>query len=642
MRTRIACLGLAVSLAGADCAIATGSYSPNADLDQPRLLLWGDTHLHTNMSADANLAATMRMGPDDAFRFARGEPVTADNGMRVRLRRPLDFLVVADHAEYMGVTLGLLADDPLLLTDEVGRRWHRLLRDDGAKAIASASEAAGFVREMMVESFMPNREVLRNDAFAEQVWLAVAQTADRHDAPGRFTAFAGFEWSSMPDIDNLHRVVVFRDGAEKMHGMRAFSAFDSQDPEALWRYLENYERRTGGEAIAIPHNGNASNGRMFEPVDMRGRPFTADYATRRARWEPLFEVTQIKGDSEAHPLLSPGDAFADYETWDKGNLLFSKRKEPWMLQYEYARPALKLGLRHERELGVNPFRFGMIGSTDAHTGIAAVDENDFWGKVVASEPSAERTRTPFFRGEALTVSNADLAASGYAAVWATENTREAIFAAMKRKETYATTGPRIAVRFFGGWEFSNEDARGSDFVARGYGAGVPMGAVLPPAPRSGAVPRFMVAAQKDPDGANLDRIQIVKGWYASDGEVHEKVYDVALAGERRPGAAPESIGSTVDPRRMHYRNTIGAAELVAAWQDPEFHAGESAFYYVRVIEIPTPRWPVRDAEYFGVELAPDVARVTRERAYTSPIWYAPDPEAPASADRGVSGGPGNR
>lgn len=617
-------LAVQTLLAACSGAVCAGeSYSPYAGDAHPARVYWGDTHLHTNMSVDANIAGDMRMGPDEAYRFAKGETVRAQNGMSVRLQRPLDFLVVADHAEYLGLTVGLQVDDPQLLADPVGKHWHALLKANTATRIESAADATGYTKEMMVESFLPQREVLRDEAFAASAWKQVAANADRHYSPGTFTAFAGYEWSSMPEIDNLHRVVIFRDGFDKTSQVRAFSAFDSQDPEQLWRYLEEYERMTGGAAIAIPHNSNASNGRMFELKDMQGRPLTRDYAERRARWEPLLEVTQIKGDSEAHPLLSPDDAFADYETWDRGNLLFSKPKEPWMLQHEYARSALKLGLQQYAALGVNPFKFGMIGSTDAHTGLAAVEENNFWGKVIASEPSAERWRKPFFKGEALEVRNSELAASGYAAVWATENTREAIFAAMKRRETYATTGPRMTVRFFGGWEFVPGDEHAPDPARRGYAGGVPMGGDLPAPATAGAAPGFLVAALKDPEGANLDRIQIVKGWHDADGELHEKVYDVALADGRGPGADAASIGSSVDVARASYSNSIGDAELAAVWRDPGFDPAQSAFYYARVIEIPTPRWTARDAEYFGVGMDREVTMITQERAYTSPIWYTP-------------------
>lgn len=621
LRRLLAVPTLLAACSGAVCA--GESYSPYAGDAHPERVYWGDTHLHTNMSADANLSADMRMGPDEAYRFAKGETVYAQNGMSVRLQRPLDFLVVADHAEYLGLTTHLLAADPQLLANPVGKRWHALLRANTAKVILSAAEASGYTKEMMVDSFLPQREVLRDEAFAASMWKEVAANADRHNEPGRFSAFAGYEWSSMPEIDNLHRVVIFRDGFDRTSQVRAFSAFDSQDPEELWRYLADYERKTGGEVLAIPHNSNASNGRMFELKDMQGRPLTRDYAERRARWEPLLEVTQIKGDSEAHPLLSPDDAFADYETWDRGNLLFSKPKEPWMLQHEYARSALKLGLQQYAALGVNPFKFGMIGSTDAHTGLAAVEENNFWGKVIASEPSPERWRKPFFEGEALEVRNSELAASGYAAVWATENTREAIFAAMKRRETYATTGPRMTVRFFGGWNFAPGDEHAPDLARRGYAGGVPMGGDLAAPPRVGAAPGFLVAALKDPEGANLDRVQIVKGWHDAHGELHEKVHDVALADGREPGALAASIGSTVDVARASYANSIGDAELAAVWRDPDFDPAQPAFYYVRVIEIPTPRWTAHDAEYFGVEMDREVEMLTQERAYTSPIWYTP-------------------
>jgi hypothetical protein len=407
--------------------------------------------------------------------------------------------------------------------------------------------------------------------------------------------------------------------------MLPYTATDSIDPEDLWTWMASYEEKTGGQVLAIPHNGNLSNGMMFAVETMGGEPLSRDYAERRQQWEPLYEVTQIKGDGEAHPFLSPNDEFADYESWDVSNLNFSEPKTDEMFQHEYAREALKLGLQLESDLGANPFKFGMVGSTDAHTSLSAVEEENFFGKHSGAEPSPERIDHPVMRGaDGQGILGWEQAASGYAAVWATENTREALFDAMRRKETYATTGSRIMVRFFGGWEFVASDANTRQPAEVGYTKGVPMGGDLANAP-SGRAPTFLVGALKDPFGANLDRIQIVKGWVDAQGARHEKVYDVIWSGDRSPGADGKlpPVGNTVDVANATWTNTIGATELITAWEDPEFDPSVRAFYYARVIEIPTPRWTAYDANRFSIRVDDEVRMVNQERAYTSPIWYTP-------------------
>jgi hypothetical protein len=386
------------------------------------------------------------------------------------------------------------------------------------------------------------------------------------------------------------------------------------------------EEKTGAEILALAHNGNLSNGRMFPIIEsFNGKRIDREYAENRTRWEPLYEATQIKGDGETHPFLSPNDEFANFERWDKGNLDLTEVKKPEMLEFEYVRSAFKNGLKMEAELGVNPYKFGLVGSTDAHTGLAAVEEDNFFGKTSSSEPSAERATHPFAKTDKGVIMGWEQTASGYAAVWATENTREAIFDAMKRRETYATTGPRMAVRFFGGWDFEAADANNRTPARVGYTKGVPMGGDLSNAP-NGKSPSFLVAALKDPIGANLDRIQVIKGWLDSAGALHEKVHDVAWSGNRKPGAEGKlpSVGSTVDVANATWTNTIGATELITVWSDPDFDAAERAFYYVRVIEIPTPRWTAYDAKRFGVTPSPGTRMTVTERAYTAPIWYAPN------------------
>ncbi|MEZ4334938.1 MAG: DUF3604 domain-containing protein [Myxococcota bacterium] len=596
------------------------AYSPALADDFPTQVFWGDTHVHTAFSMDANAMGNARLSPADAYRFARGEPVRASLGLVARLEVPLDFLVVADHAEYLGLLPRLRDGDPLVLADPAGQRLYESLQRDGAHGRETLRALSRSKRE--------RKPLIDDPRIAQSLWAETTALADRYDEPGRFTALIGFEWTSMPRGDNLHRVVVYRDGADRAQQRVPISSFDSERPEDLWTYLEDYERRTGGRIFAIPHNPNASNGLMFALRDSEGVPFDRAYAERRLRHEPLVEVTQIKGDSETHPLLSPDDAFADFETWDFGNLATPPLpKTPDMLPSEYVRAALKRGLAEQTRLGVNPFKLGLIGSTDSHTSLATADENNFWGKMASMEPGPRRFEAPVYDDPqtGIRVMNWDFAASGYAGVWARENTRASIFDALRRREVYATTGPRITLRFFGGWTFEPADAHRPDAVRLGYRRGIPMGGDLAGRPERGR-PRFLVHALKDPLGAHLDRIQIVKGWLDAKGEPQERVYDVALGGRDRRDARgrPRSVGSTVDVEHATYLNTIGAAELGAFWEDPDFDPKLPAFWYVRVLEIPTPRWTTYDRVRLGAELPADLPRVVQDRAYSSPIWYSPD------------------
>ncbi len=592
-------------------------YSPTVGGDFPRKVFWGDTHLHTNLSPDAAAGGNRKFSHDQAYRLARGEVVTAHNGRPVRLNRPLDFLLVADHAENMGLFPGLDASDPRLLATETGRRWHAMLK-------AGPEETA----EIMVEygdALRKRHDLLNSPPFKKYIWQTVVAKAEAFNDPGVFTAFIGYEWSSGRGGGNMHRVVLFRDGAERTKQLIPFSSFDGDRPRELWQFMQNYERTTGGQVIAIPHNPNVSAGLMFSLADSDGNAMTTEYARDRARWEPLLEVTQFKGDSETHAFLSPNDEFADYESWDRFAGWSTNPHQDNMFAAEYARPALRNGLALFNQLGANPFNFGLIGSTDSHTGIPSGDENNFWGKFSWHEASADRAVERFVNIPDITQMEWEMAASGYAAVWALENTRASLFQALKRKETYATTGPRITVRMFGGWSFEPADLDRPDWVAYGYTHGVPMGADLP-ANKPGEVPTFIVSALKDPQGANLDRVQVVKGWTTEDGETAERVYDVALSDgrkvSRRTGKAP-AVGNTVDVANATYRNSIGATELRVVWRDPDFDASQPAFYYVRIIEIPTPRWTAFDASFFGTRMPPGVPLITQERAYTSPIWYTP-------------------
>ena len=589
-------------------------YSGSVGQNYPKEVFFGDTHLHTRNSADAWSMGNLNLTPGDAYRFAQGSPVLAHNGMQVQLRRPLDFLVVSDHAEYLGAFYRFNVNDSLITKTDVGRQWQTYVEEGDLAKFFGA-----FVNSMR----NPEEDPALPAAVRQTVWSGVAKTADRHNKPGVFTAFSGYEWTSMISGNNLHRVVVFKDDADKVSQMIPFSGQDSLDPRDLWQALANYETATGGEVLSIAHNGNLSNGMMFPDETVGGSPIDEAYASLRARFETVYEVTQVKGDGEAHPVLSPDDEFADFENWDWDNIGRTQKKEDWMLPQEYARGALKRGLRFEDELGVNPFKIGLIGSTDGHNSISTPEEDNFFGKFPESEPGPARLENAMALDRLW--QNSLLVASGYAAVWAKENTRAAIFDAIKRREVYATTGSRIKVRFFSGWEFDETDIHRPAMLDIAYGTGVPMGGDLTKAER-GQVPKFLVIAAMDADGARLDRIQIIKGWMDKAGKLQEKVYDVAWSDDRkldkRTGKLP-AVGNTVDVENATYLNTIGAPQLSTYWEDPDFDRAERAFYYARVLEIPTPRWTTYDSAYFNVELQDDVPSSIQDRAYTSPIWYTP-------------------
>jgi hypothetical protein len=427
----------------------------------------------------------------------------------------------------------------------------------------------------------------------------------------------------------MHRVVLYRDGRDKAGQMVPYSCSKPQgsiNPRDLWKWLARYEEKTGGEILAIAHNGNLSNGIMFpDKAQYDGKRLNKEYVQQRIKWEPLYEITQMKGDGEAHPFLSPNDEFADYESWDFGNLNMSVKKENRMLAGEYGREALKRGLKLEQKLGTNPYKFGFIGSTDSHTALATAQEDNFFGKHSGTEPSAQRVEHVVAQFYDMKVMGWEQVASGLAAVWARENTREAIFDALERKEVYGTTGSRMLVRFFGGWEFTDEDALGRNPGFVGYEKGVPMGGDLTKAPK-GASPSFLVAALKDPLSGNLDRIQIIKGWMDDKGKLHEKIYDVAVSDGRKIGSdgrCKTPVGDTVDVARATWSNTIGDSELITVWKDPDFDPKQRAVYYARIIEIPTPRWTAYEAVRYGITMPKEVPMKTQERAYTSPIWYTP-------------------
>jgi len=597
------------------------SFSPYAGRQTTLMPLWGDTHLHTNLSFDAG-AFGNQLGLDTAYRFARGEEVVATSGFPAKLSRPLDWLVIADHSDNMGFFPDLMAGAPHILAEPLGREYYDRIKSGDGVAVALE-----LIMAFSQDRFPAELAYTPDSAPFKDTWGKTLAAAEKYNDPGTFTAFIGYEWTSLVTGNNMHRVVIYRDGADKGSQMVPFTMtapWGSPNPRDLWKWLTEYEEKTGGDILALAHNGNLANGIMFPDREQYdGKKLDKTYVQQRAKWEPLYEATQIKGDGETHPFLSPNDEFADYETWDKGNLDLSAPKTDDMLAGEYAREALKRGLAIEERLGTNPYKFGMVGSTDSHTSLATAQEDNFFGKHSGVEPSPHRLGDVVMETKHGRIMDWEQVASGLAAVWATENTRAAIFDAMSRKETYATTGSRPMVRFFGGWDYTDEDLNSRQPAFAGYGKGVPMGGDLTSAP-DGKAPTFMAFAVRDPIGANLDRIQIIKGWY--DGKnLHEQVYDVAWSGDRQPGADGKlpTVGNTVDVANATWMNTIGAAELGVVWTDPDFDADQRAFYYMRVIEIPTPRWSAYDAFRFGVTHPADAPATTQERAYTSPIWYTP-------------------
>lgn len=579
-------------------------------------VFWGDTHLHTSYSPDAFFFGNASADPDTAYRYAKGYPVVHPyHKGRIQIGTPLDFLMVADHAEMMAVPVRLARGDEMLVNTPNGKRI--------VQALAAGKGQEIFIQ--FVERINSNQpyEDLNTEETRKSVWADMVAITERHNEPGRFTSFIGWEWTSTPKGKNLHRVVMMPQGADVANQFIPYSSFDSDKPEDLWAWLEQTSARTGASFVAIPHNSNISGGLMFDEVDSEGRPITAEYARTRMKWETVVEATQIKGDSETDPILSPTDEFAAFEPFSHAidSEALASGVEPELTPGDFVRSGLRRGLEIEAKVGVNPYKFGMIGSTDAHTAMSAAEEDNFHGKTAFD--SIPENRFNEFLG--IKGFGADMSASGRAAVWASENNRDALFEAFRRKEVYATTGPHIRVRFFGGWDFDGDDATDRDLAEIGYDKGVPMGGDLTRAPK-GKAPAFLIYAIKDPVGANLDRIQVVKGWLTADGTSQEEIYDVAWSDDRARGAdgALPPVGNTVDLETGLYTNTIGDAQLSAVWRDPEFDPSERAFYYLRVLQIPTPRHTLYDA--IALEMNPEDTghpSTIQERAYSSPIWYTP-------------------
>ena len=620
----------------------------------PDKLLWGDTHLHSNLSVDAYIFGNKTANADTAYRFAKGAPVIHPfHRAKVQLETPLDFLAVTDHAEMLGVPYSLFSEkDKRLVNTRLGRRLLELReageRGHAARLIVWGMNSAGldeaerrvempmadkisrwfrdlFGRDSNIDQdmqWLSSDPGLVDDLFIEDIarshWQANIDAAERHNQPGKFTTLIGWEYSATRDGANLHRVVLMPEGANTAQQFLPFSSIDSINPEDLWQWLDEISAQTGADFVSIPHNSNVSKGQMFARVNMAGEPIDAAYASQRAKWEPVAEVTQIKGTSETHPVLSPDDEFADFEFFPHLlEMRAEKSQIPTTTNGDYVRGALKVGLEIENTLGTNPYKLGMIGSTDSHTGLASAEENNFMGKM-ALDSIPENKQRGLGR-----LSGWSMSASGLAAVWARENTREEIIAAFKRREVYATTGPRIALRFFGGYDFSETDLNQHNLSSIAYSKGVPMGSTLPAGKLS--APSFLVQAARDPNGANLDRIQIIKGWLDNNGVSQEKVFDLAWSEPRTKTADGKlpAVGDTVDQSTARYQNTIGAPELSAWWQDPEFEPLQSAFYYVRVLQIPTPRNSLYDSIALDKATPENYPIVIQERAYSSPIWYTP-------------------
>jgi hypothetical protein len=596
-------------------------YSPYPDQHFPNRVFWGVAHVHTGFSFDSGMFG-ITLTPEDLFRVARGGEVVMDNGVPFKQDRPLDWVSVTDHAEYLGISDQIREGNPDLLANPQGKRWYEMSRTSPEEGVKAAIEA--------VVSMQTGKPVFDASKVTAAAWSHATAAAEKWNQPGVFTALHGFEWTSAPGGNNLHRTVIFRDGADRVNQTVPFSTFDSQDPAKLWEYMDAYVKKTGGQVLAIPHNGNLSNGLMYNAETFDGNPMDRAYAEARARHEPLLEATQVKGDSETHPFLSPDDDFADFERWWSVDFSTMEPARDSALAGNYVRSALKLGLELEATLGANPYQAGMIGGSDAHVGVVTSTEDNFFGEFANGLPSPDRWKTPLARvhnkpdGEPL-VSVWGEQAAGLGGVWARENTREAIWDALKRREVYTTTGDRLTVRLFAGWDFVPADRDRADFAANGYAHGVPMGGNLSQAP-VGKQPVFMIHALRDPQGPNLDRIQIIKGWLGPDGRAQERIYDVAVSDDRTIGAdgrCTTPVGNTVDLTNATYTNTIGAPFLTAYWKDPDFNASQLAFYYVRVIQIPSPRWTAYDQKRFGIKMADNVPMTVTDRAYTSPVWYTP-------------------
>lgn len=596
---------------------AAPSEAPNPE----RNAYFGETHVHTAWSLDSNLGfGVTQGGPEDFYRYSMGQPVPHPGGIMAKITTPLDWAATTEHAEYLGAVQAASDPNSPLSKTLVGKSLK--FGDE-----ANSMDTYKLLTVSMLKK-LPIKELMAPDVLGTY-WKKLVEIADKYNQPGKFTTFAAYEWTSTPQTANLHRNIIFLD-TKKVPDM-PFSAIDSDDPRELWKWMDG-QRAAGNELLAITHNSNLSNGRMYTTdTDDRGRPIDAAWAETRMRNEPLAEMKQVKGQSETTPSLSPNDEFANYEvfTWQ----LLGAKGAPKQ-RGSYIRQAYKDGLAMQGQLGANPYKFGLVSGSDVHNNSVPYRQKNFFGV----HGTVDDTPQKRMNGGTLGLNNLWPSPAGLSVVWAEENTREAIFAAMQRKETYSTSGVRIKVRLFGGWEFSPAVLKRADWVKTAYAQGATMGSDLPPL--GAKAPSFIVWAMKDPDSGNLDRIQIVKGWTRS-GQTFEKVYDVVWSGQRKPdpesGQVP-SVGNTVNIMQGTYENTIGAPELSTVWIDPEFDPSLDAFYYARVLEIPTPRWSTLQAVKLGM-VPPSGAGfqpVIQERAWTSPIWYTPDETAQKKAKPGVT------
>jgi hypothetical protein len=597
-----------------------------------RQLLWGDTHLHTAYSSDAYTNNNLTADPDTAYRYALGMPVVHPyHKARVQIETPLDFLAVTDHAEFLGQIRNIhlngvdtsnigfietikarVAAFVLNWTIDHGTGRDLFIRVLPDPDLTPSQDAKASSIQSSDLSLLPMPKKIEIDA-----WRTITDTADKYNKPGEFTALIGWEWSSIPGGANLHRIVLTSSDAATAQWYDPFGLDDSPYPEDLWAWLDKTSEKTGARFTAIPHNSNISKGIMFSDTSLRGVPFTKDYVALRSKWEHIAEITQIKGDSETHSTLSPEDEFADFENYP---YYIQRRWTEYQPQRgDFVREALKQGLELEQKLGQNPYTLGVIGSTDSHTALSSAEENNFHGKLATDSIPANKNSKWNDDGPGAT--GWAMSASGMAAVWAKSNTREDIMDALERREVYATTGPRIALQFYGGTDFTEADLENADVHALATSRGVPMGGEL----HQPETPIFIVLCAKDPKGANLDRVQIVKGWLDETGQSREKVFNVAWSNERQlnPDGSLPAIGNTVNLKTGQVDDSIGAAQLAAIWTDPQFDASQSAFYYVRVLQIPTARHSLLDAIALGMEHAAEQPDTIQERAYTSSIWYRP-------------------
>jgi hypothetical protein len=590
---------------------------------------FGETHIHTSWSVDAWVMGNRITGPDDAYKYAQGQTIKHPMGYDIKIDTPMDFMGVTDHAEYVGVTKQ--ANTPGSYVSKLPEAQPMIMKDPNSQA-----EQQQVFSYLLKLAASPPVKAFMDPKVTSTVWKENVRIADENNHPGKFTAFCSYEWTSMPGNRNLHRNVFFR-ACDKVPDY-PFSALDSKLPTDLWSWMDA-QRKAGNELLAISHNANVSDGWMY-PIDVdntTGRPIDAAWAAARDRNERLVEIKQGKGQSETHPLLSPNDEFAGYELYEAILGLPANVGRVDHITGSYGRQALKDGIAMQDVRGYNPYKFGMAGGSDSHNTGSPYRQDNFYGLHADADGSVDRRFAGVLIGGTMDVRLEN--PGGLTGVWAEENTRASLWDAMYRKETFGVSGPHIKVRFFGGWGYNKDVVNATDWVKQSYSGGVPMGADLPPMPSGkGTAPTFVVWAVKDPASANLDRVQVIKGW-TQNGQSFEKIFDVAWSGDRKPdkwsGRVP-AIQSTVDMEKATYTNDVGSTELKTVWTDPEFDASLYAFYYARVLEIPTPRWTLIQSVQSGLRPPKVVPLTGQERAWTSPIWYTPSAEARKSAPAGMT------